>query len=277
MTDLYSQLPRIGPHDARLGHALITLVEPAPGHEQAYNRWYEDDHFFAGALFMPWMFAGRRWVAVRELRNLRYPADGGLIEPLGDGCYLGTYWITAGRLEEHKAWTFAANERLAAESRIYHERRHVFTSFQDYAGSAYADASVPRDMFALIDPFPGLVLEVVEPNPGVPRPTLEQWLLGDYLPARLADGHPARLAMVFRTNPPDPGMPAEVRDATRTTSSAGTLTILWFLAEDPRRCWRGPLTDEAVHLAASGLGRVLLVAPFIPSRMGTDDYVDELR
>ena len=90
MTDLYRQLPKIGPHDARLGHALITLVEPAPGHEQAYNRWHEDDHFFAGALFMPWMFAGRRWVATRELRNLRYPPDGGLIEPLGDGCYLGT-------------------------------------------------------------------------------------------------------------------------------------------------------------------------------------------
>ena len=57
------------------GHrgALITMVQPHVGHERAYNRWYEDDHFYAGAMCMPWMMAGRRFVAARELQVLRYP------------------------------------------------------------------------------------------------------------------------------------------------------------------------------------------------------------
>jgi len=62
----YSILPREGPYPAAIGSALITMVEPHEGHEQAYNRWYEDDHFYAGAMAMPWMFAGRRFVATRD-------------------------------------------------------------------------------------------------------------------------------------------------------------------------------------------------------------------
>ena len=29
----------------KLGSMLLTLVEPHRGHEVAYNRWYERDHF----------------------------------------------------------------------------------------------------------------------------------------------------------------------------------------------------------------------------------------
>ena len=32
----------------KLGSMLLTLVEPHRGHEVAYNRWYERDHFYAG-------------------------------------------------------------------------------------------------------------------------------------------------------------------------------------------------------------------------------------
>ena len=31
-----------------IGSMLLTLVDPEPGHEVAYNRWYERDHFYAG-------------------------------------------------------------------------------------------------------------------------------------------------------------------------------------------------------------------------------------
>ena len=34
--------------EVRLGSMLFTLVEPHRGHEVAYNRWYERDHFYAG-------------------------------------------------------------------------------------------------------------------------------------------------------------------------------------------------------------------------------------
>src|SRR6516165_7869611 len=95
MTDNpYSELPKVGPYEVRIGSALITMVEPHRGHERAYNRWYEDDHFYAGAMAMPWMFAGRRWVAPRDLQRLRYPADSAIAQPLNSGCYLSIYWIT---------------------------------------------------------------------------------------------------------------------------------------------------------------------------------------
>ena len=58
--------------DVRLGSMLFTLVEPHRGFEVAYNRWYERDHFYAGCMVGPWLFAGRRFVATRALKDLRF-------------------------------------------------------------------------------------------------------------------------------------------------------------------------------------------------------------
>ena len=50
----------------KLGSMLLTLVEPHRGHEVAYNRWYERDHFYAGCMVGPYNFAGRRFVATAD-------------------------------------------------------------------------------------------------------------------------------------------------------------------------------------------------------------------
>jgi len=84
----YSTLPAEGPDEVVIGSALITMVEPHEGHEHAYNRWYEDDHFYSGAMAMPWMFAGRRWVAPTNLQALRYPDDSLIAQPLSAGKYI---------------------------------------------------------------------------------------------------------------------------------------------------------------------------------------------
>jgi hypothetical protein len=55
------------------------------------------------------------------------------------------------------------------------------------------------------------------------------------------------------------------------------LTLLWFLEADPRDCWEGYFADLETPVTESGLGRVELVAPFIPTVPGTDRYVDQLR
>ena len=39
------------------------MVEPHKGHEVAYNRWYERDHFYAGCQIGAWNLAGTRFVA----------------------------------------------------------------------------------------------------------------------------------------------------------------------------------------------------------------------
>ena len=57
----------------KLGSMLLTLVEPHRGHEVAYNRWYERDHFYAGCMVGPYNFAGRRFVATADLKALRDP------------------------------------------------------------------------------------------------------------------------------------------------------------------------------------------------------------
>ena len=70
---------------------LFTMVDPQRGHEVAYNRWYERDHFYAGCLVGPWLFAGRRWVAPRALKALRFPRESEIARPDATaGSYVGT-------------------------------------------------------------------------------------------------------------------------------------------------------------------------------------------
>ena len=144
--DPYLQIAHHLPTEVALGGALITMVEPHPGFERAYNRWYEDDHFYSGAMAMPWMFAGRRWVAPVELQALRYPADSAIAQPLSAGKYISLYWITDGRYEDHLRWTVSTNQRLLPDGRVYLDRTHVYTSFQEYSGAVYRDSAAnPRD------------------------------------------------------------------------------------------------------------------------------------
>src|SRR5208283_544258 len=77
----------------KLGSMLLTVVEPHRGHEIAYNRWYERDHFYAGCMIGEGCFAGRRWVATRDLKRLRYPEGGPVVPSREVGSYLSLYWI----------------------------------------------------------------------------------------------------------------------------------------------------------------------------------------
>ncbi|MEU9793022.1 hypothetical protein AB0E27_20745 [Streptomyces sparsogenes] len=270
----YAELASVGPYGVRPGHALITMVEPHPGHEHAYNRWYEDDHFIAGAMAMPWIFAGRRWVATRELRGLRYPERSAVAQPVTAGCYLTVYWLTEGRYAEHMRWTVGINKRLNRDGRVYQDRTHVFTAFQDHEATVYRDgAAGPRDFHALDHPYAGLVLEVVDAESPEHRAELLEWLRARHLPKRLA-GSPAAMVTVFRPTP----LPLDRMSYVKQVEGVDTrLTLLWFLQRDPRDCWEGRFTGLDEDVARSGLGRVELVAPFIPTVPGTDRYVDELR
>ncbi|MFJ8465532.1 hypothetical protein [Streptomyces swartbergensis] len=273
-SELYAQLASVGPYGTHPGHALITMVEPHPGHEYAYNRWYEDDHYYAGAMAMPWMSAGRRWVATRDLQLLRYPEKSALAQPVTAGCYLSTYWITDGRYDDHMRWTVAINKRLNRDGRVYRERTHVFTAFHDHEATVYRDgASGPRDLHALDHPYAGLVLQVVEADGPEQRAGLLEWLCSRHLPKRLA-GSPAAMVTVLSPTP----LPGDRMSYVKQVEGIGTrLTLLWFLQADPRECWKAYFTGLDTAVTESGLGRAELVAPFIPTVPGTDRYVDQLR
>ncbi|MFH9710070.1 hypothetical protein ACH4MW_15260 [Streptomyces luteogriseus] len=273
-SELYAELAAVGPYGTHPGHALITMVEPHPGHEYAYNRWYEDDHYYAGAMAMPWMYAGRRWVATRDLQLLRYPEKSAIAQPVTAGCYLSTYWITAGRYDDHMRWTVAINKRLNRDARVYHDRTHVLTAFQNHEATVYRDgAAGPRDVHALDHPYAGLALQVVEADSPEQRAPLLEWLRTRHLPQRLA-GSPAALVTVFSPTP----LPGDRMTYVKQVEGVDTrLTLLWFLRTDPRESWDPCFTDLDAAVAESGLGRVELVAPFIPTVPGTDTYVDRLR
>src|SRR4051812_24970925 len=68
-------------YPVKVGSMLFTMVDPHRGHEVAYTRWYERDHFYAGCRVGPWLFAGRGWVAPRQLRALRFPDDSSIARP----------------------------------------------------------------------------------------------------------------------------------------------------------------------------------------------------
>ncbi|MEV6313730.1 hypothetical protein [Streptomyces sp. NPDC051776] len=273
-SEIYAELASVGPYGVRPGHALITMVEPHPGHEYAYNRWYEDDHFIAGAMAMPWIYAGRRWVATRELRLLRYPGKSAVADPVTAGCYISVYWITEGRYGDHMRWTVAINKRLGRDSRVHQARTHIFTAFQDHEATVYRDgAAGPRDFHALDHPYVGLVVEVIDTESPEQRAGLLEWLRAVHLPKRLK-GSPAAMVTVFRPTP----LPLDRMSYVKQVEGVDTrLTLLWFLERDPRGCFEQWCTGLDADVAASGLGRVELVAPFIPTVPGTDRYVDELR
>lgn len=271
-SETYAELAAVGPYGVRPGHALITMVEPHPGQEYAYNRWYEDDHYYAGAMAMPWMYAGRRWVATRELQELRVPEKSAVARPVTAGCYLSTYWITEGRYDDHMKWTVGINKRLNRDARVHQARTHVFTAFQDHEATVYRDgAAGPRDFHALDHPYAGLILQVVDaPGPGE-RAELLEHLRTRELPRRLV-GSPAAMVTVFRPTP----LPGDRMTYVKQVEGVDTrLTLLWFLEEDPRTCW----TEHFADLESLGgtEATVELVAPFVPTVPGTDRYVDELR
>src|SRR5206468_744994 len=110
-----------------LGSILFTLVEPHRGHEVAYNRWYERDHFYAGCLIGKGWFAGGRWVATKPLKDLRFPADTGFLPDISAGSYLSTYWVQKGEDAAAIAWGSEQVKWLHENDRMYDARDHIHT------------------------------------------------------------------------------------------------------------------------------------------------------
>src|SRR3954467_6994239 len=89
-------------YPVKVGSMLLTMVDPHRGHEVAYNRWYERDHYYAGCLIGPWLCAGSRWVATRDLKDRRWPTDDETVaRPPDAGSYVAIYWVEQGHYDEH--------------------------------------------------------------------------------------------------------------------------------------------------------------------------------
>jgi hypothetical protein len=266
----YGELATVGPYAAAIGGALITMVQPHPGSEIAYSRWYEDDHYYAGALAMPWMFAGRRWVAPAQYRSVRYPKDSPIVRPIGTGRYISTYWITEGRLDDHMLWTRETNERLRVDRLGFEGRQHIYTSFQNYLGATYRDTDGPRDIHSLDHPYDGLVVEVFELGEQQwDVLQLDKWLADEYVPALQESGRTVGQTLRFRPRP----MPQTFSDVPMFSENEQRITLLHFIEGDPLVEWDSAFAEDSRRAAGPGQGRLLFRGPFVPTLVGTNKYV----
>ena len=145
-------------YPVKVGSMLLTLVDPNPGYEKAYNRWYERDHFYGGCMVVPWLFAGSWEVATRPLKDLRWPADGPIAVPPDSGSYVAIYWVEQGHHHEHFAVVDQPIRDLYAHGRGFAERTHVHTSTFHYVDTTYRDDYPVAVELALDRGYDGLVV-----------------------------------------------------------------------------------------------------------------------
>jgi hypothetical protein len=254
-----------------LGTILFTLVEPRKGHEVEYNRWYERDHFYAGCMIGPGILAGKRWVSTRPYKDLRYPEESPITSGAAErGSYLALYWVEKSMQHEWGTWGAKQVKVLHEAGRMFSERDHVHTKLYRYAWGAFRDPDgVPAEL-ALDHPYRGLVAVFGEATTS--REDVDAWYRTEHLPQAL-EASAAAMCLSFRPV----GIPDDApADVPRVSGDERRFLHLYFLDRDPSDVWEEEFAGHGKELEASGMGRVLLAAPFIPTIPGTDTYTDRL-
>jgi hypothetical protein len=261
-----------GAEPIKLGSMLFTLVEPHRGHEVAYNRWYERDHFYAGCMIGPYQFAGKRFVATAELKALRHPASTAITGEPGRGSYLALYWVLDGYHDVWNRWAVDQVKALHQAGRMFAARDHVHTLLYRYAWEQARDGDGLPAELALDHPSAGLVALWTDRRPEVGPEELERWQRQEHLPSLLAGG-PARLVVAAD---PLPLLVDAPGDVPRSEADDRRQLTLWFLDTGPDAAWEEVVDEHCRALEASGLAEVAGAMGFLPTIPGTDTYTDRL-
>jgi hypothetical protein len=256
-----------------LGTMLFTMVEPHPGHEVEYNRWYERDHFYAGCMVGEYNFAGDRFVATRRHKELRYPADTPMTPDPQVGSYLALYWVLKGHHDEWNRWSVDNVKMLHATGRMFAERTHVHTVLYEYGWSLRADEWGTSPELALDRDYAGLVVNVGELADGATHDDVEQWTRHVWGPGALAS--PGGPDLVLNATPL-PLLPDAPPDVPRVANADRRFLQLHFCTHDPADRWDEVYGRYGEALSSSGVARHLWTAPFIQTVFGTDTYTDQL-
>jgi hypothetical protein len=236
-------------HDEiRLGSFLLTIVEPHRGHEVAYNRWYERDHFYSGCMIGPWNLTGGRFVATRDCKARRKP------EP-SPGSYMALYWVQDGKYPEWVEWAGAQVGWLHKNGRMFEERDHIHTQMYKFRGAVAADPDPVPPELALDHRYPGVVAVFGEVDEG-----------GDPMTAVL--DLPSVGQCVVGTPRPLQRGPADVP---RAEGSDRRFAHLYFLNGDPLEAW-----DADFEKAVGDIPGLTFASPFLATIPGTDTYTDQL-
>jgi len=255
-----------------LGSILVSLLEPQAGQEVAFHRWYERDHFYAGCMVGAHFFAGRRFVATRALKALRYPASSSTVADTSIGSYLALYWMERGHHAETERWAVDRVLWLTENGRMQGERKSVHACFYTHRWAACRDADGVPPELGLDHPFAGVVLVMSQRPEGVDAGARDAWLLEEHLP-RVLPGSAAALCLSLTPLALPPDSPAY---APAPPGFERRSLELYLLDDDPRACWDALFAPFGARLSAEGLGEVGFAAGFVPTVPGTDRYADQL-
>ncbi len=255
----------------RLGSALITLVEPHRGHEVDYNRWYERDHFYGGCLIGADCFSGGRFVATRDLKQLRAPAESQLTGPADRGSFVSLYWIQDGQHEAWMRWAGTTVHELHAAGRMFDEREHVMTKLWQHDWTVHRDVDGVPTALALDHPYAGIAMVVGQTADGVDPADVDTWYRDEHLPATIAG---TRVSQVVKMSLLP--MPGSAPGVDASDDGAGRFIHLYFCDVDPVVAWGQTLLGHAETFAATGLGEIQFSSPFHRTVPGTDTHVDRL-
>jgi len=264
------RLVRAIPEPIRVGSMLWVFTDPHRGHEFAYNRWYERDHYFAGCMIGANTLAGSRWVATRRHKDARLPAVPRMPFARLDGSYACLYFILDGHHDEWDAWAAPQMHELYAADRGFQSRTHYNTGFWRSDWRAYRDADPVPVELALDHRYPGMVAMFVDGRPGAPAGLLDDALesiLATWLPGSAVASVTAWSHVPLSDRKPD------FIDA--DPAARDRRLLVHFVEADPLDVW-DRYRDLVREIDRSGAGTVALAAPFIATQIGTDRYVDEL-
>ena len=257
----------------KLGTMLFTMVEPTKGHEVEYNRWYERDHFYGGVLTGAWSFAGDRFVATRELKDLRYPAETPMTPDPLTGSYLAIYWVLDGHHDEWNRWSVDTVKMLHATGRMFPERTHIHTVLYHFGWSIQSSDRGTSAELALDRNYAGLVVNVGELAEGKTHADLEAWTRETWAPTAMAA--PWGPDLILNATPL-PLLDDAPPDVPRVANADRRFIQLHFLDHVPQEGWANGYATFGEQLNASGVATHLWTAPWIQTIFGTDAYTDQL-
>ncbi|GMU79605.1 MAG: hypothetical protein AMXMBFR46_23950 [Acidimicrobiia bacterium] len=253
----------------RLGSMLYTLVEPSRERAVEYNRWYEGDHFYESVLG-PGVLQGRRFVATRDHKALRYPDPNPITGEWARGSLLSVYWLLDG--EAYETWGASRARALHDAGRMFPERAHVHTQLYDLAWFAAGDDDGVTPELALDHPFAGMVTVIGECPDADARSRLGDWYRDERLPGYFERGQVA-LCLAFVPRPIRSDAPDDVP---KLAAHSGRYLHLYFLEQEPSRSWPATFAGEGDAVATTGLGEAVFASGFVPTVPGTDRCLDQL-
>ena len=255
---------------------LLTLVDPHKGFESAYNRWYERDHFYAGCMEGPWQIAGSRWVATREMKDLRWGTTDGrrpdrrrlvrrdLLGRGGSPQGLGRLGAAAGAAALRATAAASPSARTCTPRRSTTSER--LTATPTRCRSSWRSTTTTTGSSA-------------SGSTAATASTLRRCTSGSRQRCARATCSQARTSRSRRRGRRDrssatPATARRCRSARRAVRRTGSAR-LFFVGGDVRASidWFRAYTEA---LAELDLADTALVAPFLRTIVGTDTYVDQI-